>query len=88
MVEDYNIELRNAKPFAKYNQVELASTARQILGKLPKSFEDAQFHPLMEPLSYIWKLLRKPQRTKPNKAMNTHAAGLKPIYAGCLRSKH
>lgn len=79
MAEDYNRELRKAKPFAKYTQVELVSTAGQILGKLPKSFEGAQFHPLMEPLSYIWKLLRKPQRSNINKAMNAHATGLKPI---------
>jgi hypothetical protein len=79
MAEDYNRELRKAKPFAKFTQIELASTAGQILGKLPKSFEGAQFHPLMEPLSYLWKLLRKPERTKLNKAMNAHAAGLKPI---------
>jgi len=79
MAEDYNIELRKAKPFAKYTQVELAKTAEQILGKLPKSFEVAQFHPLVEPLSYIWKLLRKPQRSNINKAMNAHATGLKPI---------
>ena len=79
MAEDYKIELRKAKPFAKYTQVELAKTAEQILGKLPKSFKVAQFHPLVEPLSYIWKLLRKPQRSNINKAMNAHATGLKPI---------
>jgi hypothetical protein len=79
MAEDYNIELCKAKPFAKYTQVELASIAEQILGKLPKSFEGAQFHPLMEPLSYLWKLLRKPQRTKLNTAMNAHVAGLQAV---------
>jgi hypothetical protein len=79
MAEDYNIELCKAKPFAKYTQAELASTAEQILAKLPKSVEKAQFDSLMEPLSYLWNLLSKPQRTKLNKAMNTHAAGLQAI---------
>ena len=79
MAEDYNIELRKAKPFAKYTQVELASAAEHILAKLPRSIEKAQYHSLMEPLSYIWKLLRKPQRSNINKAMNAHATGLKPI---------
>ena len=60
MAEDYNIELRNAKPFAKYSQVELASAAEQILAKLPKSVEEAQFDSFMEPLSYLWNLLSKP----------------------------
>ena len=79
MTDDYKRELRKAKPFAKYTQVELASTAEQILAKLPKSAEGAQFHPLMEPLSYVWSLLSKPQRTKLNKAMNAHASGLQAI---------
>ena len=79
MAEDYNIELCKAKPFAKYTQAELASTAEQILGELPKSFEEAQFDSLMEPLSYLWNILSKPQRTKLNKAMNAHAAGLQAI---------
>ena len=79
MAEDYNIELCKAKPFAKYTQAELASTAEQILAKLPKSFEEAQFYSLMEPLSFVWNLLSKPQRTKLNKAMYTHAAGLQAI---------
>ena len=79
MAEDYKIELRKAKPFAKYTQAELASAAEQILAKLPKSAEDAQFNSLMEPLSYVWSLLSEPQRIKLNKAMNAHAAGLHAI---------
>lgn len=79
MAEDYNTELRKAKPFAKYTQAEIASTAEQILAKLPRSAEEAQFDSLMEPLSYVWSLLSKPQRAKLNKAMNTHAAGLQAI---------
>jgi predicted GIY-YIG superfamily endonuclease len=79
MTDDYKIELRKAKPFAGYTQVELASTAEQILAKLPKSVEEAQFDSLMEPLSFLWNILSKPQRTKLNKAMNAHAAGLQAI---------
>ena len=79
MADDYKIELRKAKPFAKYTQAELASTAEQILAKLPRSAEKAQFDSLMEPLSYLWSMLRKPERTKLNKAMNAHATGLQAI---------
>ena len=79
MAVDYKIELRKARPFAKYTQAELASTAEQILAKLPKSVKEAQFNSLMEPLSYIWSLLSKPQCTKLNKAMNAHASGLQAI---------
>ena len=79
MAKDYNIELYKAKPFAKYTQAELASTAEQILAKLPKSIEEAQFDSLIEPLSYLWNLLGKPHRSKLNKAMNAHAAGLQAI---------
>jgi hypothetical protein len=79
MAEDYNIELCKAKPFAKYTQAELASTAEQILAKLPRTVKEAQFDSLMEPLSFLWNILSKPQRTKLNKAMNAHAAGLQAI---------
>lgn len=79
MADDYKIELCKAKPFAKYTQAELASTAEQILAKLPKSVKEAQFDSLIEPLSFVWNLLSKPQRTKLNKAMNAHAAGLQAI---------
>lgn len=79
MAEDYKIELSKAKPFAKYTQAELGSTAEQILAKLPRSEEKAQFDSLMEPLSYLWSMLSKPERTKLNKAMNAHAAGLQAI---------
>ena len=79
MADDYKIELRKPKPFAKYTQAELASTAEQILAKLPRSAEKAQFDSLMEPLSYLWSMLSKPERTKLNKAMNAHATGLQAI---------
>ena len=79
MADDYKIELRKAKPFAKYTQAELASTAEELLHRLPKSFEEAQFDSLMEPLSYLWSMLSKPERTKLNKAMNAHATGLQAI---------
>ena len=80
MAEDYNIELRKAKPFAKYTQVELAKTAEQILGKLPRSVGEAQFDSLMEPLSYIWANLPKSDRKKLNQSISKDYPKLQVIH--------
>ena len=79
MAKDYSKELRKVKPFAKYTQAALVREAEEILSQLPKTFKEAQMDSFMEPLSYIWYQLRRPHRSKLNKALNSHASRLQAI---------
>lgn len=75
-----NKQLSKKTPFDDFTEQQLFDTAQDILKELPVPLEEAQHHPLIEPLTYIWSRLDKTARRRLNREMNQHAPGLQPIY--------
>ena len=79
MANNYSKEIRQKVPFATFTNCELLEEAKHILSKLPKSIKDAQYHQLMEPLTYLWDRLDSIERKKLNQLMTAHVSGLHAI---------